>query len=180
MAYVAYFKDEQGVVRKFPLDTGGGVVVNSVYSENRANDIAIGTAFDVPKYELGNNSLQVFINGLLCVKDTHYLEKTTSTITFTSIIPKDATITAVVTTSSGAGALATTVATSDSRTSDLPVGSTYTTPTYTLGSDLVKVYLDGLLALQGVQYQELTSKSIKFLTAIPKNVQIVVVASVAS
>ena len=180
MAYVAYFKDEQGVVRKFPLDTGGGVVVNSVYSENRANDIAIGTAFDVPKYELGNNSLQVFINGLLCVKDTHYVEKTTSTITFTSIIPKDATITAVVTTSSGATSLSTAIATSESRGNPIPAGQTYTTPPYTVGSDFLKVYLNGVLAVNQVNYEEVSKTSIRFTSEIPTDMQICVVATLVS
>ena len=80
---------------------GGGSVSRKVFtSSNRSAVLTAGTAFEVPEYTKGDNSLSVYIGGLLCSKGVEYNEVTAKTISFTSDIPVDFEITAVVYSSS--------------------------------------------------------------------------------
>ena len=160
--------------------SGGIVSVNTRASESRDAVIAAGTAFDVPAYEIGTNQLQVWVNGLLCVKGNQYTEVSTSTIAFTFDLPADASVVATVTTSAGSTSFTTQVQTSSSREATMPAGTVFTVPAYTVGSDMCRIYLDGLTAIQDVTWQEVSATSIKFLVDIPADMEITVVCSVVS
>ena len=58
------------------LDYGLGVVTSREDSlpGTRLKDYASGDSYTVPKYLTGTNSLQVFVDGLLCVRGVDYDE----------------------------------------------------------------------------------------------------------
>lgn len=158
----------------------GAVTVSTLTSEIRESVITAGKAFDVPAYEVGADQLQVFVDGLLCVKGSQYTEVSSSSIAFTFDLPADAFVVATVTASKGASALTTQVQTSESRDSVLVAGSAYTVPAYSVGKGMCRVYLDGVMAVQGVTWQEVSPTSISFTVDIPTDVEITAVCSAIS
>lgn len=168
-----YYKDTDGVIKPVPLYDAGALSVNTLYSVDRSSVHPAGTAFDVPAYNIGSGELQVYFNGVLCIKDEQYTEDTSTTIKFTFDIPMDAEICAVSTTSSD-GSVVITTQTSDSRDGVLVAGTPFAVPKHTVGSDLIKVFLDGLLCQQDVHFLEMSSSSISFTSDIPADMQITV------
>lgn len=174
MRYKAYINDG-GTAVPFPGSEGGSVAVNTLTSSGRSSVIAAGTAFDVPTYTVGASELQVWIDGLLCVKGEQYEEASATTITFTFDLPADATVTATATTAVGATAFTTSVQASASRSGPIASGELYAVPEYTVGSSMCEIYLDGIRAMVGTTWEEASSTTIRFLTAIPADMEIVAV-----
>ena len=170
-----YVKTSSGLERLDLGSSGGGAGVSrKVFSSAlRDADLAAGAAFGVPTYTVGSNSLQVFLDGLLCVKGREYTEASATTVTFTSVIDADTQIVAVVT-EGGTGA-ARAVQVDESRSSAITAGASYAVPTHTFGGRHLSVLLDGLAALEGVNFEDAGATSIRFLSAIPQTTQIVVV-----
>lgn len=151
---------------------GGGSVSRKVFtSSNRSTVLTAGTAFGVPTYTKDDNSLSVFLNGLLCSKSVEYTEVSTTSISFTSDIPTDFEITAVVISDSGAGTR--TVQTDESRGAVLTAGAAYAVPSHTVGENRIKVYLGGFLA---DDWEETSATTIVFGFDIPAVMPIVVIA----
>lgn len=174
MGYKAYIKDGSSVV-PFPGSEGGSVSVNTLTSSGRPSAIAAGTTFAVPTYTVGSSELQVWVDGLLCVKGDQYTEVSNSTIAFTFDLPADVSVTATATTAVGATAFTTSVQASASRSGPIASGELYAVPEYTVGSSMCEVYLDGLQAQIGSVWEEASSTAIRFLTAIPADMEIVAV-----
>lgn len=179
MAYAAYFKDGANVV-PFPGSGGGSVSVKTLTSSGMASVLPAGTAFDVPVYAVGSSELQVWIDGLLCVRGEQYNEVSPTAVSFTFDLPADASVTATVTTASGATAFTTSTHTSASRETNIASGELYAVPEYSLGSSMCEIYLDGLQAQIGSAWEEASSTSIRFLTAIPADMEIVAVCRLVS
>lgn len=137
--------------------------------------ITAGTAFDVPAYAVGASELQVWVDGLLCVKGEQYSELSSTTIAFTFDLPDDATVTATATTAAGGTSFTTAVQSSTSRSAPIASGELYAVPEYTVGSSMCEVYLDGIRAMLGATWDESSSTTIRFLTAIPADMEIVAV-----
>lgn len=173
MAYSLWEKTADGLKLVGAGDTGGGGSVSrKVFtSSNRSAVLAAGTAFEVPEHTQGDNSLSVFLNGLLCTKGVEYTEATTTSISFTSDIPADYEITAVVLSGSGVGTQ--TVQADESRASVLKAGTAYTVPSHTVGENRIKVYLGGFLA---DDWEETSATTIVFGFDIPAVMPIVVIA----
>lgn len=102
MAYSLWAKTADGLERVAIEGTGGGGSVSRKVLTSAVRDAVLtaGTAFEVPEYTKGDNSLAVYIGGLLCTKGVEYNEVTAKTISFTSDIPADFEITVVVYSSS--------------------------------------------------------------------------------
>ena len=80
---------------------GDGSVTRKVLTSSvRSEVLTAGTAFSVPEYTMGDGSLAVYLCGLLCSKGVEYEEVSAKSISFTSDIPADFEITAVVLSSS--------------------------------------------------------------------------------
>ena len=166
-----YVKTASGL-QKVEIGGEGGSVSRKVFtSSNRSSVLAAGTAFEVPTYTKGDNSLSVFLNGLLCSKSVEYTEVSTTSISFTSNIPADYEITAVVIGGSGAGTQ--TVQADESRASALKAGTAYAVPSHTVGENRIKVYLGGFLA---DDWEETSATTITFGFDIPALMPIVVIA----
>ena len=181
MATSLYFKDTDGTFKKIETGGGGGssvtdISVTTLTSVDRADVIAAGTAFSVPTYALGSDELQIFINGLLCVKGREYTEDTTTTVKFTEAIATDIEISAVVT-KSVEGGLLNESAVSENRSAVIASGTVYEVPEHTVGLGRLKVYLDGLLCQLGVHYHDLTETTISFTSDIPAEMQIAVIVT---
>ena len=97
-----YVKTASGLQRVEIEGAGGSGSVSRkvITSSKRAEVLAAGTAFTVPPYTMGDNSLSVYIGGLLCSKGVEYNEVTAKTISFTSDMPADFEITVAVYSSS--------------------------------------------------------------------------------
>ena len=173
MAYSLWEKTVDGLKLVGAEGSGaGGSVSRKVFtSSNRSAVLTAGTAFEVPEYTKGDNSLSVFLNGLLCTKGVEYTEATTTSVSFTSDIPADYEITAVVLSGSGVGAQ--TVQADESRASVLKAGTAYTVPSHTVGENRIKVYLGGFLA---DDWEETSATTITFGFDIPAVMPIVVIA----
>lgn len=166
-----YVKTADGL-QKVEIGGEGGSVSRKVFtSSNRSSVLAAGTAFEVPTYTKGDNSLSVFLNGLLCSKSVEYTEVSTTSISFTSNIPADYEITAVVIGGSGAGTQ--TVQADESRASVLKAGTAYAVPSHTVGENRLKVYLGGFLA---DDWEETSATTLVFGFDIPAVMPIVVIA----
>ena len=158
--------------KRIEIGGEGGSVSRKVFtSSNRSSVLAAGTAFEVPTYTKGDNSLSVFLNGLLCTKGVEYTEATTTSVSFTSDIPADYEITAVVISGSGVGTQ--TVQADESRASVLKAGAAYAVPSHTVGENRLKVYLGGFLA---DDWEETSATTIVFGFDIPAVMPIVVIA----
>ena len=174
MGYKADIKESSTFV-PFTSSEGGSDAVNMLISSGRWSDIAAGTAFDVPTYTVGASELQVWIDGLLCVEGEQYTEVSNAAIAFTFDLPADATVTATATTAVGATAFTTSIQASASRSSAIASGELYAVPEYTVGSSMCEIYLDGIRAMVGTTWEEASSTTVRFLTAIPADMEIVAV-----
>lgn len=158
--------------KRIEIGGEGGSVSRKVFtSSNRSSVLAAGTAFEVPTYTKGDNSLSVSLNGLLCTKGVEYTEVSTTSISFTSDIPTDYEITAVVLSGSGIGTQ--TVQADESRASVLKAGTAYAVPSHIVGENRIKVYLGGFLA---DDWGETSATTITFGFDIPAVMPIVVIA----
>lgn len=171
MAYSLWAKTADGLQRIEVGGEGGGVYRKVFTSSNRSAVLTAGTAFEVPEYTKGDNSLSVFLNGLLCTKGVEYTEVSTTSVSFTSDIPADYEITAVVLSGSGVGTQ--TVQADESRASVLKAGTAYAVPSHTVGENRIKVYLGGFLA---DDWEETSATTIVFGFDIPAVMPIVVIA----
>ena len=98
MADKLYVKIDGKIVAVNIDGTGGGsggISRKVLYSTSRASTLAAGTTFEVPEYVLGDNSLEIFLNGVRLSKGVEYAEASTTTVAFTSAIPPTYEITAV-------------------------------------------------------------------------------------
>ena len=164
-----YVKTAGGLQRVEVGGEGGSVSRKVFTSSNRSAALTAGAAFEVPEYTKGDNSLSVFLNGLLCTKGVEYTEATS--VSFTSDIPADYEITAVVLSGSGVGTQ--TVQADESRASVLKAGAAYAVPSHTVGENRIKVYLGGFLA---DDWEETSATTIVFGFDIPAVMPIVVIA----
>ena len=164
-----YVKTQSGLQRVEVGGEGGSVSRKVFTSSNRSAVLTAGTAFGVPTYTKGNNSLAVYIGGLLCTKGVEYTEVTATSISFTSDVPTDFEITAVVISGSGAGTR--TVQTDESRGAVLTAGAAYTVPSHPLAENRVSVFLNGVAY---DDFHEVTQTTITFDDDIPAAMQIVV------
>ena len=172
MADALYIKTADGPV-KVEIEGGSGGISHKVFtSVSRSAVISSGTAWTVPSYTMGDNSLSVFVNGLLCIKGQQYAEASSTTITFTFDVPTDFELTAVVT--NGTGDETRAVQTDTSRTAVISAGTAYTVPSHGVGEQRLQVYLDGL---QYRDFAELSATQISFDIDIPTTMEIVVVVN---
>lgn len=179
MAISVYWNDN-GVPVPFPIGEGsdGTIKTTTITSVDRSEVLTVGTAFTVPEYTVGSNNLQVFVNGLLCVKDAQYTEVSSTTIAFTFDVETSAEITAMVTIgSSYEGVLTQRVLVSESRESELVAGTAFSVPEHQVGYGRLKVYLDGLILQENLDYSEVNSSSIVFNFNVPADMQIYVQAA---
>lgn len=179
MPAALYYKDTDGIYKPIPLVDTGALNVNTLTSVDRASVHPAGTAFDVPQYQPGTGELQVFFNGILCVKGEQYTEDTETSIKFTFDLPKDAEVCAVSTSSSD-GSVAIQTVTSQSRDSVLVAGAPFAVPQHVVASDLIKVYLNGLLCLEGEHFIEQSATAITFTSDIPADMPITVTVTTVS
>lgn len=167
-----YVKTAGGI---FPIaieGTGGsgGSTIARLVSRNREAVIPAGTAFAVPTYTLGGNSLTVNYNGLMLALGKDYIEESTTSVKFAFDIAVDDVI---VATAYGASATDTrSMQVSASRTETIATGTSYQVPTYSLGRHSVQVYLDGL---QYTDFTEVDTTHIAFDIDISPTTEIVVV-----
>lgn len=172
MADSLYIKTTDGPV-KVEIEGGSGGVSHKVFtSTSRSAVITAGTAWTVPSYTVGDNSLAVFVNGLRCIKSQQYVEASSTTITFTFDVPTDFELVVIVTSSSGKATRA--VQTDTSRTAVISAGTAYTVPSYALGEQRLQVFLDGL---QYCDFTEVSATQISFDIDIPTTMEIVVVVN---
>lgn len=77
----------------------------------------------------------------------------------------------------GSSTLITEVVRSVNRDSVITAGTSFTVPSYSVGSNNLQVFIDGLLAFNGAsdQYQELDDTSIKFNDDIPTTTEITII-----
>lgn len=170
MADLLYIKTADGPV-KVEIEGGSGGASHKVFtSTSRSAVISTGTAWTVPSYTMGDNSLAVFVNGLRCIKGQQYTEASSTTITFMFDVPMDFELTVVVTSSSSNAARL--VQTDTSRTAVISAGMAYTVPKYALGEQRLQVFLDGL---QYCDFTEVSTTQISFDIDIPTTMEIVVV-----
>lgn len=149
---------------------GGGSVSRKVFtSSNRSAVLTAGTAFEVPTYTKGDNSLSLEWNGLHLVKDVDYAEATTTTVTFAFDLAKDDVVRAVVIGGSGVGSM--TVAVDEIRDAVLAAGTAYAVASHPLAENRVSVFLDGVAY---GDFHETTQTTITFDDDIPATMQIVV------
>lgn len=165
-----YVKTASGILPIAIEGTGGGTVSRTVFtSKSRTGALGVGTEWNVPTYTKGNNSLSVFINGVLCVNGEEYTEVTATSVSFTSEIPADYELTAAVIGGSGAGTRL--VSVSESRESEIVAGADYDVPAHTVGENRIAVFLNGL---QYSDFIETSSTTISFDNNIPADMQIIV------
>lgn len=170
MADSLYIQTADGPVK---VEIGGGssgVSYKVFTSTSRSTVISTGTAWTVPSYTMGDNSLAVFVNGLRCIKGQQYTEASSTTITFTFDVPMDFELTVVVTSSSSDATRS--VQTDISRKAVISAGTAYTVPNYALGEQRLQVFLDGL---QYCDFTEVSMTQISFDIDIPTTMEIVVV-----
>ena len=164
-----YVKTASGLQRVEIGGEGGSVSRKVFTSSNRSAVLTAGTAFEVPAYTKGDNSLSLEWNGLHLAKDVDYTETTTATVTFAFDLAKDDVIRAVVIGGSGVGSM--TVAVDESRDAVLTAGTAYAVASHALAENRVSVFLNGV-AYTG--FHEVSQTKITFDDDIPATTQIVV------
>lgn len=166
-----YVKTQSGLQKVEIEGTGGGGSVSrKVFtSSNRSETLTAGTAFGVPTYTKGDNSLSLEWNGLHLVKDVDYTEATTAAVTFAFALAKDDVVRAVVIGGSGVGLI--TVAVDESRDAVLAAGTAYAVASHPLAENRVSVFLNGVAY---DDFHEVTQTTITFDDDIPAAMQIVV------
>lgn len=168
-----YFKDTDGVIKPVPLVDSSSLNVNTLTSVSRPSVHPSGVPFDVPRYQVGSGNLQVYLNGVLCIKGDQYTETTETTITFLFDLQADAEVCAVSTESSD-GAVSMQTITSVGRDSTLTAGAPFAVPQHVVASDQIKVYLNGILCMSEEHFREVSSTAITFTSDIPADMVITV------
>lgn len=159
-----------GKLHRVEVGGEGGSVSRKVFtSSNRSAVLTAGTAFEVPVYTKGDNSLSLEWNGLHLVKDVDYTETTTTTVAFAFDLEKDDLVRAVVIGGSGVGSM--TVAVDESRDAVLTAGIAYAVVSHPLAENRVSVFLNGVAY---TDFHEVTQTTITFDDDIPAAMQIVV------
>ena len=183
MAYTAFIKDGSRFV-PFPGSSSGGgggsVEVKSFVSASRDAVLTAGDPLTVPMYLVGSNSLQLWYDGLLLALGEHYTEASSTSVVFTFDIAADAEIIATVTAVTTSEGASTSVQYDAQRDAEITAGSAYSVPTHTQGSHELLVFLDGCLCVENVVWSDSSSASITFHSTIPKDMEVIVVASVKS
>lgn len=166
-----YVKTASGLQRVEIEGTGGGgsVTRKVLTSSTRSGVLTAGTAFEVPAYTKGDNSLSLEWNGLHLVKDVDYAEATTTTVTFAFDLAKNDVVRAVVIGGSGVGSM--TVAVDERREAVLAAGTAYAVASHPLAENRVSVFLNGVAY---TDFHEVTQTTITFDDDIPATMQIVV------
>ena len=186
MAVSIYWNDG-GVPVPFPIpdaegETNKGTIkTTSLTSVDRGSVLVAGTDFTVPEYSSELNNLQVYVDGLLCVpgESGQYIEVSSTVIRFNFDIQPSSEITALATIgSSYEGKLVQRSLISENRTTDLEVGATFNVPEHQVGYGRLKVYLDGLMLQEQIDYTEVNSSSIAFNFVLPASSQVIVQAAV--
>lgn len=90
------------IVQASMLDYGLGVVTSREDSlpNTRLKEYASGDTYIVPQYLVGNNALQVFVDGLLCTRGVDYDEADgddfpATTITWLRTVPVTSTVSVI-------------------------------------------------------------------------------------
>ena len=170
-----YVKTASGILPIAIEGTGGGggsgTVIKKLVSSIRASVLTAGSAFTVPTYVVGSNNLELFWNGLLLAKGTHYTEESATTVAFTFDLAVDDVIVATVYNST-TGTATRTVQTDTQRTSVLTAGTPYAVPNHPVLEGKLQVFLDGL---QYTDFADTSVTSITFDIDIPTTTEIVVV-----
>ena len=186
MAVSIYWNDG-GVPVPFPIpdaegETNKGTIkTTSLTSVDRGSVLVAGTDFTVPEYSSELNNLQVYIDGLLCVPGVsgQYIEVSSTIIRFNFDIQPSSEITVLATVgSSYEGKLVQRTLISEGRSTDLVVGASFNVPEHQVGYGRLKVYLDGLMLQEQIDYSEVNSSSIQFNFNLPASSQIIVQAAV--
>ena len=164
-----YVKTASGLQRVGVGGEGGSVSRKVFTSSNRSAVLAAGTAFEVPEYTKGDNSLSLEWNGLHLAKDVDYTEATTTTVAFAFDLATNDVVRAVVIGGSGVGSM--TVAVDESRDAVLVAGTAYTVTAHPLAENRVSVFLNGVAY---TDFHEVTRTTITFDDDIPAAMQIVV------
>lgn len=173
MTDALYVKTADGIVK---VNVGGGsssgettrkVLVSSI----RSAVLSAGSAFTVPEYTLGDNSLELTWNGVLLAKGTHYAEASLTTVTFTFDVATDDVIVATVYNASS-GSASRTVQTDSGRSAALTAGTAYSVPTHPVLEGKLQVFLDGL---QYTDFMDVSTTTIAFDVDIPAATEIVVI-----
>ena len=166
----ALYVKTAGGLQRVEIGGEGGSVSRKVFtSSNRSAVLTAGTAFEVPEYTKGDNSLSLEWNGLHLVKDVDYAEATTTAVAFAFALAKDDVVRAVVIGGSGVGSM--TVAVDESRDAVLTAGTAYAVASHPLAENRVSVFLDGAAY---TDFHETSQTTITFDDDIPAATQIVV------
>lgn len=150
---------------------GGGSVIKKLVSSVRASVLTAGDVFTVPPYIVGSNNLELFWNGLLLTKGTHYTEESTTTVAFTFDLAVDDVVVVSVYNST-TGTATRSVQTDIQRTAILTAGTPYAVPNHPVLEGKLQVYLDGL---QYPDFTDVSATSITFDIDIPTTTEIVCV-----
>ena len=186
MAVSIYWNDD-GVPVPFPISDGEGeankgtIKTTSITSVDRGSVLVAGTEFTVPEYSTELNNLQVYVDGLLCIPGStgQYVEISNTKIAFNFDIQPSSEITALATIgSSYEGKLVQRSLISEARANDLEAGASFNVPEHQVGYGRLKVYLDGLMLQEQLDYTEVNSSSIAFNFILPASSQVIVQAAV--
>lgn len=173
-----FYKDTNGKLVQIPLGEGGteGTAKTTVLtSVDRGAVLPAGTAFTVPKYEVGSGNLSVYMDGLLCVLGETYTERTSTSIVFADDIPTGTEITAMaIEGNSAEGKLYTRLTTSTQRDAVLVAGTPFDVPDHLVGFGRCRVFLDGLLLQHGVGWTEANASQIVFTFDLPTDAHVYV------
>lgn len=167
MACSLYYNNA-GTPTKIELaDAGSDSGISRVESLSRDSVLTAGSAFAVPQYTLGADNIMVFRDGLLCVEGEsgQYQEATETTITFNEDLAVD---TQIVVIGPASAKLVST-----SRSSVVSAGASFTVPKYDMGSGRLSIFYNGVLCIEGSQYNEETDDTITFVDDLPTDVEIV-------
>lgn len=168
-----YVKTAGGILPIAIAGSGGGsgTVIKKLVSSVRPSVLTAGSAFTVPEYVIGSNNLELFWNGLLLAKGSHYTEESSTTVTFTFDLTIDDVVVATVYNAT-TGTATRTVQTDTQRTSVITAGTSYQVPNHPVLENKLQVYLDGL---QYTDFTDVSTTTISFSDDIPTTAEIVCV-----
>lgn len=168
MTAYSLFYNNAGTPTKIELaDAESGSGISRIESLTRDSVLTAGSAFAVPQYTLGSDNIMVFRDGLLCIEGEsgQYQEATETTITFNEDLAIDTQIVVIGPTSAKF--------VSASRSSVVSAGSSFAVPKYEMGSGRLSIFYNGVLCIEGSQYNEETVDTITFADDLPTDVEIV-------
>ena len=140
--------------------TGGGGGA-ATYTRGSGTGNGVLQLFSTPTYTVGNDSLLVYVDGVLMQNTSDYAETDSFHVTFVNAPANGAALSFLVGTpySGPVSTFGMGYATGDGT-----VGP-YTTPAYTTGTHALMVFDDGVLMKIGVDYTETTGSSVTFTSA---------------